>query len=121
MATQTMPEVAARMNAIPKIVFSQTLESADWHNTTLLKNDLIGTIGYLKHEAGPDITILGNGRIVTQLAKANLIDIYQAAIIPVALGSGQAIFSGIRQQQAFTLTNTRLFANGSVVLWYRPR
>lgn len=43
-----MPEVAAQMNAMPKIVFSRTLAPAGWNNATLVKDDLIGTIRRMK-------------------------------------------------------------------------
>src|SRR3974377_784276 len=41
MALQAMPEVAERMNALPKIVFSRTLDEAAWNNTRLIKGDLV--------------------------------------------------------------------------------
>ena len=57
-AAKAMPEVAAQMNAVSKIVFSQTLTSAHWNNTTLIKTDLVGTIRRMKAEPGPDMAIL---------------------------------------------------------------
>jgi dihydrofolate reductase len=121
MAAQVMPEVAARMNAMPKLVFSRTLTSADWSNTTLVKDDLVGTVRRMKGETGPDVAILGSGSIVRQLADAGLIDTFQVVVNPVALGSGKSLFSGLTRQLALVLTNTRVFGNGSVVLWYAPR
>jgi dihydrofolate reductase len=121
MAAKAMPEVAARMNAMPKIVFSRTLESVDWTNTKLVKDDLVRTIRRMKHEAGPDIAILGSGSIVTQLAGAGLIDTFQVAVNPVALGGGRSLFSGLRKPLELVITNSRVFGNGSVVVWYTPR
>lgn len=121
MAAQAMPVVAARMNEMRKIVCSRTLDSAEWHNTTLLKSDLVGTIQRLKAETGPDITILGSGSIVAQLTDARLIDSYQVVVNPVALGGGKAIFSGLKEPLNLELRNTRVFDNGSTVLWYAPR
>jgi dihydrofolate reductase len=121
MAAQAMPEVAARMNSMPKIVFSRTMSSADWSNTKLVKDDLVGTVRRMKGEAGPDMAILGSGTIVTQLAGAGLIDSLQIVVNPVALGAGKSLFAGLTKRVDFTLTKTRVFANGSVVLWYTPR
>src|SRR5262249_5866533 len=40
MAAENAPEVRKRMNELEKIVFSRTMESALWQNTTLVKGDL---------------------------------------------------------------------------------
>lgn len=121
MAAQAMPQVAANMNALPKIVFSRSLTSAGWSNTTLVRDDVVATVRQMKDEPGPDMTILGSGSIVTQLADAGLLDVLQAVVNPVALGAGQPLFAGLSQRLDFVLTNTRVFGNGSVVLWYSPR
>jgi hypothetical protein len=41
-------EIADLMNKIPKLVFSKTLKSADWANTTLIKEDASAEIKKLK-------------------------------------------------------------------------
>jgi dihydrofolate reductase len=120
-AAKAMPEVATRMNARPKIVFSRTMNSVDWSNTTLVKNDVVDHVRLLKGEPGPDMTILGSGSIMTQLAGAELVDNFQIVVNPVALGGGKSLFSGLSQQLDLVLTNTEVFKNGSVVLCYTPR
>lgn len=52
LAAQLMPEVAEGMNNMPKIVFSRTLDKATWNNTTLVKEDLAGTVRKLKNQPG---------------------------------------------------------------------
>jgi dihydrofolate reductase len=118
MAAQAMPEVAASMNAMPKIVFSHTLKSAEWANTTLIQGDAIRAVRALKQQSGPDMATLGSGKLVTSLAAAGLIDTLQIVINPIALGGGTPIFAGLKKPLGFTLTGTKAFANGSVVLWY---
>ena len=39
-AAKNDPVMAERMNALPKIVFSRTLDKASWSNTELVKDDL---------------------------------------------------------------------------------
>jgi len=121
MAAQAMPEVAAAMNTMPKVVFSRTLQSADWNNTILEKNDLVETVHRMKADAGPDLAILGSGSIVSQLADAGLVDRFQVVVNPIALGAGKSLFSGLTRRLDLALTETRVFTNGSVVLWYGPR
>lgn len=121
MAAQAMPEVAAGMNAAPKVVFSRTLQSTDWSNTTLVRDDLVPAVRRLKEKPGPDLTILGSGSIVTQLADAGLIDSLQVVVNPVALGAGKSLFAGLTKRLELTLAKSRVFKNGAVVLWYAPR
>jgi dihydrofolate reductase len=112
--------VAARMNAAPKIVFSRTLERADWQNTRLHRRDMVATMKALKTEPGPDLAILGSGDIVGQLAAAGLIDNYQIMVNPIALGAGRALFGGLNAPLSLRLTSTRTFASGKVLLCYAP-
>ena len=114
------PAVAERMNALPKIVFSRSLDRATWSNTKLVKGDLASEVRKLKQEPGENMVILGSGSIVSQLAQEGLIDEYQIVLNPVVLGAGRTMFEGGRQKRGFTLTRTRAFANGNVLLCYEP-
>ena len=120
MAAKAMPEVAASMNALPKIVFSKTLGAADWDNTTLIEGDAVRAMRALKANPGPDMAILGSGKLVASLAAAGLIDSLQLVVNPVALGGGKSVFSGLRKPLDFELTRTKKFKNGSIVLRYEP-
>jgi len=120
MAAQMMPVVAERMNHLPKIVISRTIKEAAWNNTTVLSGDLVSEIRRLKAEEGPDMAILGSGSIVAQLASAGLIDTFQVAIFPLALGAGRTIFDDVPEKIQLKLVNSRTFANGNVVLNYEP-
>jgi dihydrofolate reductase len=99
-------------------VFSRTLAMAEWSNATLVKDDMAGTIRRMKSESGPDMTILGSGSVLMQLAEAGLVDAIQVAVNPVALGAGKSLFAGLKAPLNFTLTKSRQFLNGAVVLWY---
>ena len=120
MAASQNPSVAERMNAMPKIVFSTTLTEASWSNTTLLRGDLVARMRALKHSDGPDMAILGSASIAAQCAAAGLIDQYQVVVNPVALGAGTTMFEGLGRQLALSLTSTRAFGNGKVLLCYTP-
>ena len=119
-AAENMPVVAERMNNLPKVVFSRTLDKASWKNTKLVTGDMVGEIRKMKKEAGEDMTILGSGSIVSQLTQHGLIDEYQIVVNPVALGKGRTIFDGIKEKVPLRLTNTRTFGNGNVLLCYEP-
>ena len=117
-ALKNDPIVAQGMNGSSKIVFSRTLNKADWAHTRLVKDDMLGEVRRLKQQSGNDLTILGSGSIVAQLAEAGLIDEYQIMLNPVALGKGKTMFENIKNKIALKLTKTRTFANGNVLLCY---
>ena len=119
-ARQANPAVAERMNALPKVVFSRTLDEPSWQNTRLIKGDIAAEVRRLKQEPGPDMVILGSGSIVSQLTAARLIDEYQVVLNPIVLGNGRTMFAGVEGRVSLTLKKTRPFSNGNVVLWYEP-
>jgi dihydrofolate reductase len=118
MAKQNDPVVAEGMNKAHKIVFSRSLKSADWNNTTLMNGDLVEEVRRLKEAPGAGMTILGSGSIVSQLTKAGLIDGYQLVVVPVVLGDGRRLFDGLDKMLELELRDSRKFSNGNVLLSY---
>jgi len=119
-AAQMMPDVAAGMNRMPKYVVSRTMQKAGWQNTTLVKGDLATEIGKLKAQDGPDLTILGSGNLISQLTELRLIDSFQLVLSPTILGKGRTLFETVGERRTLTLTKSKTFSNGNVVLWYEP-
>ena len=119
-ALKNDPIVAERMNSLPKVVFSRTLDNVSWNNTKLVKGDLAAEIRKMKNEPGQDMAIFGSGSIVSQLAQEGLIDEYQIVVNPVVLGKGRTMFDGIKENLTLKLTKTRTFGNGNVFLCYEP-
>ncbi len=117
-AARMAPDVAAAMNRLPKVVFSRTMEKADWANTRLIKSDPVAAIRALKAEAGTDLVIMGSGSLVALLARAALIDEYQLVLVPVVLGGGRTLFQGAEKSIPLTLAESRGFKNGNVFLRY---
>jgi len=117
-AIKNDPFVADGMNKAEKIVFSRTLEKADWHNTRLMKENIVEEIKKMKQLSERDMTILGSGSIVTQFAENGLIDEYQLMMDPIILGEGTTIFNGIREKLNLKLTETRTFKSGVILLNY---
>lgn len=119
-ALQDLPVVAKAMNQLPKVVFSRTLNKPSWSNTKLVKGDLPAAIRKMKKESGPDMTILGSGSIVSQLAQEGLIDEYNVVVNPIVLGSGRTMFDGVKKRLSLKRTKERTFGNGNVLLSYEP-
>lgn len=126
MAMKTMPVVAERMNSLPKVVFSNTMATAPWNNTKILKGDIGAQVKKMKLEPGPDMVIMGSGTIVSQLTEAGIIDEYHVVLNPIVLGAGpstklgagRTMFEGVTAPVTLALKKTRAFGNGNVVLWY---
>ena len=118
-AKQDMPKVAEGMNSRPKVVFSKSLKSSPWNNTTI-ESDAVAAVRKLKSESSGSMTVLGSGTIVSQLASAGLIDELQIIVDPVILGDGKKLFDGV-EQKGLKLTNTRVFKNGNILMCYEPK
>jgi dihydrofolate reductase len=114
------PVMAERMNNLPKIVFSNTVDKPSWNNTKVVKGDIAAEVRKMKQAPGPDMAIMGSGTIVSQLTDARLIDGYQVVVNPIVLGSGRTMFEGVKERLDLTTVKTRSFSNGNVVIWYRP-
>ncbi|OUM99392.1 MAG: hypothetical protein BAA02_09955 [Paenibacillaceae bacterium ZCTH02-B3] len=85
------PAIAKWMNEHQKIVFSRTLERADWQNTRIVRSGIADEIQTLKRQPGKDLVILGSGTLVSELTKRGLIDEYQLMVNPVVLGQGNPL------------------------------
>lgn len=120
MALQNDPVVAKGMNDAEKYVASRTMTSAAWANTTVINTDLVAAVRALKATAGHDLIVMGSGSIVTQLADAGLIDVYQIVVKSVALGSGRPLLEGVRTATQLRLVSARAIGAGSAVLEYEP-
>jgi dihydrofolate reductase len=112
---------ARTLNAMRKIVFSRTLESVEWHNSTLRKEVVAEEIEQLKQEPGRDMLIYGSASIVQTFTNYGLIDEYQVLVHPVILGGGKPLFQDIKRQVKLKLVNSRTHPSGVVVLSYQPK
>ncbi len=85
--------IAAAMNEIPKVVFSRTLTTADWADSTFAR----------------------------ALNRERLVDEYRLMVQPAALGTGMPIFDDLPASLHLELVESRPFATGAIENVYRPR
>ncbi len=111
--------IAEKMNSLQKIVFSKTLDKAEWNNTKLIKEKIAEEIMRLKQQPGKDIVIFGSGTIVSELTHAKLIDEFRLIINPVILGNGNPLFKSINERRNLKLINTQTLKCGTVILYYQ--
>ena len=112
--------IANKMNTLPKIVFSKTLEKAEWNNTKLIKGNIAEEISKLKRQPGKDLFVFGSADLASTLTNLGLIDEYRIIVSPVVLGNGKPLFKGIKDKLHLKLVNTKTFRSGNVLLYYQP-
>jgi dihydrofolate reductase len=113
-------EYAHKLNAMAKLVFSKTLDKAEWNNSKLMREVLPEEVEKMKQEPGKDMVIYGSASIVQTLTNLGLIDEYQLLVHPVVLGSGKPLFKNIKDRVNLKLVETRTFHSGVVLLNYSP-
>jgi len=100
---------------MPKIVFSNTLKTNLWHNTTLNNGEIVDEITKLKSQKGKDIYSCGGSNFVSNLLKHNLVDELFLFVNPVVLGKGLGIFEEVQSRQNYLLKEVRSFECGIFV------
>jgi len=115
------PVVANKMNTLPKIVFSRTMQRAEWENTRLIHTEIKEEISKIKNQPGKDIFVFGSADLVSSLMELDLIDEFRMMINPVVIGQGKPLFVNIKKNMNFNLIKTRVFNSGNVLLYYVPK
>ena len=119
--TTAKGETADFMNSVPKIVFSRTLEKADWNNSRLMKENVAEEVVRLKQQPGKDLFIFGSANLSATLTKEGLIDEYRLALTPIILGGGNPLFKSSAERKQLKLVESRPLKSGCVILRYQPK
>jgi dihydrofolate reductase len=114
-------EFAKPMNEIPKVVFSKTLQHADWPETRIASGDLGEEIARLKSEPGKDLIAYGGASLDQTLTRLGLVDEYRLMVQPAALGAGRPLFKDLRAPLHLELVEATTYSTGVAVHVYRPR
>jgi dihydrofolate reductase len=109
--------------AADKVVFSQTLASADWERTTINRGDLVTEIGKLKSEGDGYMIVTGRGGIHRTLLHHDLIDEFRITVFPMLLSEGTRMLDldDTGSFKPLELVSCHPGTNGVVVLHYRRR
>ncbi len=110
-------EHARWLERTPKIVFSTTLDKAEWANSRLVKDHVREEIVRMKEQPGNDFIIIGSPRFAHTVMELGLVDEYRLNINPIVLGEGVPLFTD-NGLVKLKLTGNRLFDSGVVGLTY---
>ncbi len=106
-------EYARPMNEIPKVVFSKTLQHADWPETRIARGDLSEEIGRLKREPGNALIAYGGATFDQALSRLGLVDEYRLMIQPAALGAGLPLFKDLPAPLHLELVEATTYTTGA--------
>ena len=117
--TKASNEFADAFDSINKIVFSQTLDSAEDKNTRIVRTNLQDEVLKLKHDQGKNI-LTGGVAIPSQLIELGLVDEYRFVLQPIVAGEGRRLLEGISLQERFQLklAESMILKSGCVALRY---
>ena len=115
--SDTAREFALIWQALPKVVFSRTLDSVQGANTTLARGDLRAELTSLQESVRGDVAV-GGAELAAEAARLDLIDEYGLFVHPVAVGGGIPFFPRDHRVE-LELVETRTFSSRVVYLRYR--
>jgi dihydrofolate reductase len=114
-------KVADLMNSLPKVVFSRTLKSAGWTNTTVISDHAGDAVRQLKQQGAGNIFVFGSGNLSATFIGESLFDEYRLLIAPVILGQGNPLFGHGLSLQRLKLLDSRPLGSSGVILRYAPQ
>ena len=110
-------EFARIWKALPKIVFSSTLEAVEG-NARLVRDGVADEVARLKRQPGKDLAV-GGASLAASLIELGLVDEYRLFVSPVALGGGAPYFPALDERIDLELVETRTFGSRVVYVRYR--
>jgi dihydrofolate reductase len=112
-------EFSAKMNAMPKLVASRSLDRATaWQNSAVLEGDLVATVRELKQAR--DIMVTGSASIVRTLMANDLVDEYRLIVFPLVLGAGERLFPDGAPPVELNLTSAQTVGPAVRLIYTRP-
>ncbi len=106
----TMREFARIWNAMPKIVFSSTLDEVHW-NSRLVRGDVAEVLAGLRTEFDGDLGV-GGPNLAAQFIRRGLVDEYRLVVHPVVLGAGTPFFPPLDAPLRLRQVEQHEFASG---------
>ena len=107
------------LNAGRKVVFSRTLQTAEWANTTIAASDTAEEIDKLRHGGDGHIVAWGGVSLWRSLIRLDLIDEFRLDLHPYVAGVGTRLFDDVPKSYRLDLVSSTEFSNGIVGLHYR--
>ena len=117
-ATEVEREFARIWNAMPKIVFSTSLQHVE-HNSRLVHGDVGTALDGARREFGGDLGVAGPN-LAGQFVRRGLVDEYRLVVHPVVLGAGTPFWPELDAPLPLRLVDRHAFASGVELRSYVP-
>lgn len=118
-ATPLIVDFAHIWRDMPKVVFSQTIDSVDW-NSRLERGNPVEVVTKLKAETDGQMEVAG-ATLAAPIVQAGLVDEYRIVIAPTAVGGGTPFFPSLPSWIPLRLVENRTFPCGTVLLRYEAQ
>jgi dihydrofolate reductase len=117
--TSTDHPFADVLNAGRKVVFSRTLKTAEWTNTTIAAGDMAEEIDELRRGGDGHIVVWGGVSLWRSLMELDLIDELRLSLFPYVAGEGTRLFERVPTSYRLDLVSSTASSSGIVELQYR--
>lgn len=107
------------VNEAEKYVVSNSLQAAEWSNTSVISGDVVAELRKLKAQEGAPLQVHGSATLIQALLKNDLVDELWLKIFPVTLGPGKRLFDEGASPAAFTLESSLVSSTGVIVASYK--
>ena len=112
-------DFATFFNDHPTYVVSNSLERADWNNTTIVSGDVPQRLRELKEATDGDLVISGSATLVRSLLREGLLDELRVLVHPIVVGRGGRLFED-DTTRPLELAGHQVFSTGVLNLTYTP-
>jgi dihydrofolate reductase len=102
-----------------KVVFSRTLKTADWANTTIAAGDTTEEVDRIRRGGDGYILVWGGVSLFRSLMQLDLLDELQVSMFPYVAGEGTRLFDGVPRSYRLDLVSSAASRSGIVRLRYR--
>jgi len=106
------------LNSVEKVVFSSTLQKADWKNSHIVNDDPATVVRDLQLQAGGDIIVLASGSIIKRLLQADVLDRLSFNLCPEIAGGGAHLFEDGLPPSSWALRQSTVTESGAISLLY---
>ncbi|MGZ8475822.1 MAG: dihydrofolate reductase family protein [Candidatus Limnocylindria bacterium] len=117
-STDVEREFARIWNAMPKVVFSTTLEHVE-HNARLVHGEVGTILADLRREFDGDLGV-GGPNLAGQFVRRGLVDEYRLVVHPVALGAGTPFWPDVEAPLHLRPVEKHVFSSGVELRTYVP-